>query len=291
MRGNRSRRVRWASRAFALALLGAAAFAAGPARVAASQEPTAPPPPQNAECVVELVTASGIQMEVWIDGKRCGMSPIDVPLAPGRHVVTAFAPDTFPIVQPFTVRDDRRQASMLADKPLYGDRLGDAFNYLVAARRNHPGNVHVLQMCALLAMERTDFDKLMEMIPEERRSDPMLQIARARWMVLAGDADGALAVLEAATTADPSAAACWRAKAELLAAKGLVAEGRDAAERAVLLDARNPKSFIIRAKVEEADGDARAAELDREHAAELVKNRDARSKQIDAAKAREAAAP
>lgn len=280
---------RWASRASAAGRLGAAlvfAFAAAIGGVDASEQATVRPTPVHAECVLEIGSATGVQLDVWIDGKPAGKTPLRATLGPGNHVATAFAMDTMPIVRTIAVRDQPRQAILLVDRPFYATEYEKAFVDLVNARRAHPSNAHIPLMCAMLARERTDFDNLVALVPKEHREDAMLQVARARWTSLEGDLAGALEEVDAATERDPTAAACWRAKAELLTAMGRYDEALDAAQRAVLLDSRHPKSFFVRAKVEEALGDERAAELDREHFAELSRRRDEQAERISDAAAK-----
>lgn len=219
--------------------------------------------------LVRLSTRFGKQLDVWIDGKRQGVTPLDVILEPGNHFLTAGAPGLKPVLDNLKVAEKGRQQTVLIDIPLTPERYDAAFKEVVASRVKYPRNAHVLILAAQLTEDESDFQRLLGMIAEEQIDDPLLLLARARWEYRRNDAAGALELLTRAIDLADDFAPAWCQRANLHTLTGDFEKALSDANRAVVLEPYNARNFEARADAYYSLGKMVAARTDYERALAL----------------------
>jgi hypothetical protein len=232
---------------------------------------------------VNIATLNGCQLDVWVDGRRVGQTPVRARLAPGFIVLTAGNEGFEPVILETEVHAQvppgTMQTILIEDRVIEADRFPLVFRQLVTGMMNHPENAHIKMLATLLTQDREDFEGLKEMIPEEHHGDPIMMIADAGWLAREGDVDGAVRMLEDAGQINPGLASVWRAQARLMMRMDNLDDAAIIAGRAVVLEQANPQNDRTRALIAESAGQERAAELDREEARTLEAAMDERLEQ------------
>lgn len=255
--------------------------------VEAEDAPEAEAPATASESLVRSVafrSVNEMQLDVWIDGERAGLTPFRARLAPGRYLVTAGSEGLEPVISvvevPEEIPEGSRQTTMLDDRILTTERFPLVFAHMARSFQEHPDNPHFILLAMLMTQEREDFDGLLEMLPAVHRDDPLLAVAEAAWVAESGDIEGALDLLDGAARYEPELAAVWRARARLALRGGDIDKAFADAGQAVALEPSNPQNFRTRARVYDAMENERAARYDREQATELEDAIDRRFQQL-----------
>lgn len=249
-----------------LLLLIAALLAAAPspAANAPSDRPARPAPVE-----VRIVTRSGAQMDVWVDGRRLGVTPIMLRTPPIGLLITAGAPGLEPIVHSIDITTEPSQTVTLVDRPLSSERFPLLFAAMVEAQALHPGNPHIVVLASTIAQDGLDAANLVNGLPAAVRQEAMTLYAAGRASLLLGRGTAALEFLDQAIEAEPRLGGLHRVRAQILLQMGEPDRAMADANRAVTLDPLNPDNFSSRAAVHRLAGDERAAQMDIERALEL----------------------
>ncbi|MBI5154702.1 PEGA domain-containing protein [Candidatus Poribacteria bacterium] len=235
---------------------------------------SAPSPPSAASREarperVEVRTRHGMQMDVWIDGERRGVTPLRMALRPGNYYLTSGAEGLEPVLRRFAVKPGGRSINVVTDVPMTTARFPAIFKELVLACREYPQNAHLLILACLLTNSQEDFDGLAVRIPKPLAGDPTLLMARARMALSADRLEETDALLGQAVAADRRLAGPWRMRSYALQRWGRPEEALAAANEAVLIEPLNGENFAVRGEAQLALGDRHAARLDFERALEL----------------------
>lgn len=261
----RGRSMTWVLGLVLLLLAGGRASAQGPREAPATASADGP-----SSKTILVVSRSGVQLDVWIDGVRRGGTPLAVRLETGEHFITAAAPGIEPVLEKIEVAaGPGQQTTYLLPVPMTPERFPGVFREVVQAYTRNRQNPHVLIAAALLTPDRTDFEGLLARIPVEHHEDPMLLLARSKWAYKAGDDAGALALLEKATAKDEQLAAPWRERARFMILQNRLPEAVLDAERAVRLEPLNADNFVVRGDAYHLSLKPYAAQLDYERALDL----------------------
>lgn len=227
------------------------------------------PQTQLAKETMTIRTREGRQMDVWLDGRRMGLTPLKLELRPGTYFLTAGADGLEPILRRMEVQAGGEQLTVLADRALAAERLPMVVEEIMAAFRAQPANAHVRILAALLTTDRRDHSQLLDSLPPGLGSDPTVLLSRARWAMTDGQPGAALALVEEALHREARMASLWRMKAWALIELGRNAEAKDASELAVRIDPLHADSFVVRGDVHRAAGELEFARLNYERALDL----------------------
>ncbi|MEQ8820015.1 MAG: PEGA domain-containing protein [Sumerlaeia bacterium] len=227
---------------------------------------------QKKPVTVIFETQSGRQMEVWVDGRRLGSTPLRHALMPGNYYLSAGGEGVVPILREFVVfSHGDKQTLGIKDEPLTSKNYFPAVGVLAEARGERPDNVHLEVLALSMVFEEEKFDTLLGRLPESvREGDPMVLYLRARRELEdRKDPTQALHLTNRAIKGDETFAPAYRLKAKLMLEMAGPEEARKAAERAALLDPRNPESYVLRGKASVELEEEAYARLDFEHALRL----------------------
>jgi hypothetical protein len=233
---------------------------------AQGESPTPTPPPDVRRLRVESM--GRFQMEVWINAKRAGFTPLEVNLRPGKYLVTAAAESVVPVIQALEIGDEH-PVLWLPTVPLTRDNYDKAGEHLVRAIIDFPGNPHFVIMSMLMVRDAEDATQLLERAARELPGDPMADLLRAKIILRQNKLDEALQLVDRAVPKLASASIAWRIRAMVLLARGELDPALDAANQSVVLDPRGWRNLRIRARVHAARGDTAKARADEELAQEL----------------------
>jgi hypothetical protein len=231
---------------------------------APAQDPTPAPPADGSDGSVEvrIVTRDGAQMDVYLDGRRIGLTPIKLRTPPLDLVLSAGAPGVEPVIHELAIAPGEDRVVTLVDRPLSRERFPALYTAMVGAQHAHPQNPHLIVLAASVAQDGDDAARLINTMPKAMQDEPMVLYAAARASLLLGRTDAALELLGRACEAEPRMGGLERVRAQIL----LGAQGPQAAlppaNRAVLLEPANADNFTSRAAIHQALGDLRAAEMD-----------------------------
>lgn len=226
---------------------------------------------------VQFMAQGGMQLDLWVDGRRVGFTPVTVPLALGKYQIVAHTEGIVPVIQRYTVAQARPQASILPVIPLDARTHSLAHDEVEQFRAGHPGDVG-----AILAQMYLNADPMHGLIlagDVERLApkDPVGMAMRARAQLNAGNPAEAQELADAAVYALPHVGLVWRTRAAVLLTTGHLQEALDAANQSVLVEPGAWRNLRLRAGIHQKLGNERAAANDSARAdeiyAELVQSR------------------
>lgn len=234
---------------------------------------------------VAIRTVNNLQLDVWIDGRRVGFTPLRTRLAPGTYLLTAGTEGVEPVISLVEVpvelpSGDVTQTTLIDDRILIPERFPIVFAHMARSFQQHPDNPHFILLAMLLTQDREDFEGLLEMLPPNLRNDPMVALAQAAWQAEEGNIEGGLETLREATELEPGFAALWRAKTRLALRLGDVDRAFAHSGQAVAMESTNPQNYHTRARVYDAMENERGARYDRERARELEAEIDRRFERL-----------
>ena len=214
-------------------------------------------------------TRNGRQMDVWIDGRRIGLTPLKLQLAPGTYFLTAGSDGVEPVLRKLEVLAGGEQVAVLNDLPLVSERLPAVIQEIMGGFREYPDNPHVRILAALLTTDRTDHQRLLASLPQDLQRDATVLLSKARWALTDNKPVEALQFIEEALHRESQMAGLWRMKAWTLIELGRMEDATKAAEMAVRLEPMHADSFVARGDVYRAAGEPEFARLNYERALEL----------------------
>lgn len=235
----------------------------------AAQEQPAAQEPESTEETVNIKTRNGQQMDVWLNGKRAGLTPLTLQLEPGTYFLTAGGDGLEPIMRPMLIQPGGEQLTSLNDRALEPERMSAVADEIMKAFRARPGNPHIRILAALITTDRKDHTQLLESLPPDLQSDPTVLLSRARWALTDGDPNRALSLVDEGLHREARLAGLWRMKAWILVDLGRADEAKEAAESAVRLDPMHADSFVARGDALSAAGEEKFARLNYERALDL----------------------
>ncbi len=219
--------------------------------------------------VVKFRAMGDLQVDVWLNGDRAGITPFNKKLVPGEYLLTAMAEGIQPISQVYTVEDKDNMLANLPVAPLTQDNYEIVKKYIVQLTQKLPGNSHPLIMALFTAMDSEEKSYLFTQIDKVIQDDPIVNIIRARYFLDIGRETEALELTEKSLEEYPELAFAWRTHAIVLLQQGRFDEALDAANYAVILEPNAWRNLRIRAVVYSKIGDLRKGTKDAERASEI----------------------
>lgn len=241
-------------------------LAAGPQVAAGGTHGPEPPPKEPQK--VRFQSMAHIQVEVWLNGIRAGITPFEVSLAPGKYLMTVTGDSLYPIAEEISI-DREDPVIWIPPIPLTTENYEEAQEALTRRIIDHPGNAHLLIAALHMTLDPSDGRDLLRRADEIIPGDPTVDSLRARIMIMAGDLDRAHRAAERALEQLGRYSVGWRRLAEVLVERGDLEEALDAANQAVLRDTRNWRNQRVRARIHAALGSEESSRADHERADEL----------------------
>jgi hypothetical protein len=255
-------------------ILPALALAAVLAASLRAQDPT----PTSAEAAlaapaetgtVQITTESEQQVEVWIDGRRIGLTPLKGKVPAGERLITAGGEGLQPAIQRVTIMPGDSQRISLRTQPLVESSLGEVQASLIAEIERDPRNAH---LHLLRALTSTDPDVVLNSLAQAEKlatGSPTAAMVKANWMLRDKKGTEAVAALAPALEKAPRYAALHRTRAKALAVAGRDDEAMASADQAVQLDPRDWQNLYVRGIVRREKGDIAGAREDLQNALSL----------------------
>lgn len=233
--------------------------------------PAATPTPAAPEVVVKIASTAGSQMDVWLNGRRIGFTPVEKRLPAGRYWLTASAESIMPLMQAIDVRPSPHpyQGILLPAVPVTQENYREVGQWVLSEIPKQRGNPHLVLMALQLTRDPAESAKLLEVADKALPGDPMADVLRAQAVGRSGRLADALVAADRAVAAANYVAAAWRVRADVLRALGRPEEALDSANRAVTLDPFDFRNLEMRARVHAAAGRAREQKADEDRGAEL----------------------
>ncbi|MCC6546971.1 hypothetical protein IT570_07365 [Candidatus Sumerlaeota bacterium] len=210
-----------------------------------------------------------LQMEVWLSGRRLGITPFATRLEPGSYYLTACAEAIQPVMQPFEVKAKGDRMVVLPTAPVTAENLPDVVKQVIRTIQTTPANNHFTIISLHLATDPQDFQTLLGRADEQLPGDPIVDLLRARRLMKDQKINEALLASDRALKKLPRLAYAWRVRAEVLLASGDGKAALEAANEAVLSEPRGYRNVQVRAQVNAALNNPMAAKNDTEMADKL----------------------
>jgi hypothetical protein len=247
-----------------LLLQAAVLVAAGDAGGASTESAVEP------RSVYRISTMGGLEMEVWIGGRRVGFTPLTVELPAGRFPISASAESIIPVFGEIVSGGDGKSYEyVIPPAPLTVEnyeRVGREVAQFIASNARNP---HLVIISLHLITSAEDGLGLLDRADRLMPGDPVVEALRARVLLRAGQLDGALRASERALEALPKAALVWRIRGEVLEQVGELQAAMDAANEAMVLDPMGWRTLRLRSRLHEKLGNERGARADTERAEEI----------------------
>ncbi len=253
-------------RFFAALLLGAGfLLASGQSSAQAPDQATSP-----TARVVRFRATGELQLDVWLDGQRAGITPFEKKLAPGTYFVTAGTEGIEPLIQDFEITGRPNQLAFLPASPVTTESYARSLRELTSHLRQRPEHPHLLMLSALLVADQQERELLLTQLGKVYKEEDFLEKAlRARVLLERGREEAAWEEAGDAVELNRDFAYGWRTLAVVLAQRGELEEALGAAHKAVMLEPNAWRNLRVRAVVYSKKGMDRQAEKDMEIAREL----------------------
>jgi len=247
--------------------------AAQPARLTLQEvKPTpiaAPTPTPSASDVattrtVEVrIDATGrLQMEVWINGERRGLTPLKTRIAVGDQYLTAVAESVEPFMAIVEVPDVENQALTIPSVPLTGQNYALSSERLVREIAYNPKNVHLMIIALFQATDPEDTRLLLGRADKAAPGDPVVDVLRAKFLAKNEKWAEARAAADRAVKAMPEYGYLWRARAEVLLSSGQGDVGLESINEAMIREPFGWRNLRVRARIQDALGNGSLAAED-----------------------------
>ena len=240
------------------------AEAPAPPTPAADDRPVAERPVRR----VRFESMAKFQVEVWINGKRAGFTPLEINLREGTYVLTAAGESLVPVIQVLTVEGENPLV-LIPPRVLTMENYPAAAAMVVRGMSDFEGNDHFLIMSLLMVREDADAARLLARADTTMPGDPMVDIIRAKLLLRRNELDPAIDAVNRGLERLGNVSFAWRVRSMALIARGELDEALEAANQAMSLDPFGWRNLRIRARVHEARGDGAAQRSDEERADEL----------------------
>lgn len=212
---------------------------------------------------------SGIQVDVWVDGKRAGLTPFTMPLTPGKHVITASTESLEPTIITTTIAAKGDQVVLFrTPRPVTAESHTTVMRRLQNEMNKLPENHELLIHALYLAVEDAQIDALFTKADEAIPGDPVVDAIRSKIMLRRGKKSEAALAADRSVAGLPSLSFAWRVKANVLREAGDLDGALEAASKSIILEPRGWRGLLVRARVYEARKDRDGKEKDEELAEE-----------------------
>lgn len=219
--------------------------------------------------LVRFENPDGLQLDVWVNGRRVGFTPTEARLAPGVHRLTLSAEMMVPVVSEIQITDKRKQDLSLQVSPLTRDNYEQAAAQVMENIIKNAKDPSMYLMALFLASDVDEGMELLRRAEDVLVNDPVLETLRARVLLTAGELEKAREASDRAVQSHPSLAYAWRVRSEILRKQRQFADALEAAEKAVELEPACWLNYRSRAHAHELLGNFRQQNKDREDAAKM----------------------
>lgn len=250
-----------------IAVLLSLLFAAGAARAQAVDDSPTTGTPQT----VVFRAVGDVQMDVWLNGERAGITPFETELKPGNYYLTVACEGMLPIMERYTVTGASGVVSILPADPLTTENYMPALKQITYNLAQMQDNPHLIMIGILHNTDQIDRKILLQQAEVLIDKDPLLDILRARVYLDDGKLAEAEKAAVRATETNPDYALAWRTLATVLVQQGNLYEAQEVANQAVILEPNHWRNLRIRAVVYSKMGNDNAAQNDKERADELFR--------------------
>lgn len=219
--------------------------------------------------VVHFRSLGNIQMDIWANQERLGVTPFVAEIPIGDFYLTAVAEGLEPIMENYTVGEQEGQVALLPAIPITVESYPLVIREVTYSLSQHLDNPHLIMIGLMFSDSLVDKKILLTELDKMIDEDPLGLALKARYYLDAQDLDRAREAAARAVELWPDVAFAWRTLATVLIQEGSLQAALDAANQAVLIEPNAWRNLRVRAVVYSKMGKDRPAINDKERADEL----------------------